>query len=41
MTTMQNADTRYTEAAIEADEKVPAIHVWRDFAATAIDGRAT
>ena len=34
MTTMQNADTRYTEAAIEADEKVPAIHTWRDFAAT-------
>jgi uncharacterized protein YndB with AHSA1/START domain len=34
MTTMQNADTRYSEAAIEADEKVPAIHIWRDFAAT-------
>ncbi|GAA5112583.1 SRPBCC family protein [Alloalcanivorax gelatiniphagus] len=34
MTTMQNHGTRYTEAVIEADEKVPAIHIWRDFAAT-------
>lgn len=34
MTTMQNLDTRYTEAAIEADATVPAIHIWRDFAAT-------
>lgn len=34
MTTTQNADTRYAEAAIEADPKVPAIHIWRDFAAT-------
>ena len=34
MTTMQNHATQYTEAVIEADEKVPAIHIWRDFAAT-------
>ena len=34
MTTMQNPDTRYTEAAIEADARVPAVHIWRDFAAT-------
>ena len=36
MTTMQTPDTttRYAEAAIEADEHVPAIHIWRDFAAT-------
>ena len=34
MTTMKDADTRYSEAAIEADEKVPAIHIWRDFHAT-------
>ena len=33
MTTMQDT-TRYTEAAIEADPNVPAIHIWRDFAAT-------
>lgn len=26
--------TRYPEAAIEADSAVPAIHIWRDFAAT-------
>ena len=37
MTTMQTPDTttRYPEAAILADEHVPAIHIWRDFAATA------
>jgi len=34
MTTVQNHETRYTEAAIEADATVPAIHIWRDFAAT-------
>ena len=34
MTTMQNADTRYAEAAIEADANVPAVHIWRDFAGT-------
>ncbi|MBD3924946.1 SRPBCC family protein [Nocardioides cavernae] len=34
MTTTQNRDTRYTEAAIEADAKVPAIHIWRDFDAS-------
>ena len=34
MTTVQNPDTRYTEAAIEADPTIPAIHIWRDFAAT-------
>ena len=28
------ADTRYDQAAIEADPTVPAIHIWRDFAAT-------
>jgi uncharacterized protein YndB with AHSA1/START domain len=27
-------DHRYTEAAIEADPTVPAIHIWRDFDAT-------
>ena len=32
MTTTQEA--RYTEAAIEADPTIPAIHIWRDFAAT-------
>jgi uncharacterized protein YndB with AHSA1/START domain len=32
--TTTNVDTRYTEAAIEADPKVPAIHIWRDFVAT-------
>ena len=26
--------TRYPEAAIEADPRVPAIHIWRDFDAT-------
>ncbi len=31
MTTAQNSDTSYAEAAIEADAKVPAIHIWRDF----------
>lgn len=31
MTTTQD---RYTEAAIEADPTVPAVHIWRDFAAT-------
>ena len=31
MTTTQD---RYTEAAIEADATVPAVHIWRDFAAT-------
>ena len=36
MTTVQTSDaaTRYPEAAIEADPTVPAIHIWRDFAAT-------
>lgn len=34
MTTVQNPDTRYTEAAIEADPTIPAIHIWRDFQAT-------
>ena len=36
MTTTQSPDaaTRYLEAAIEADPTVPAIHIWRDFAAT-------
>jgi uncharacterized protein YndB with AHSA1/START domain len=34
MTTTQNPDTRYTEAAIEADPNVPAVHIWRDFAGT-------
>ncbi len=28
------ADTRYDQAAIEADETVPMIHIWRDFAGT-------
>jgi uncharacterized protein YndB with AHSA1/START domain len=27
-------DHRYAEAAIEADPRVPAVHIWRDFAAT-------
>lgn len=27
-------DTRYDQAAIEADQTVPMIHIWRDFAAT-------
>lgn len=34
MTTTQNTDARYTEATIEADPDVPAIHIWRDFDAT-------
>ena len=34
MTTTQNPDTRYTEAAIQADPRVPAVHIWRDFAGT-------
>jgi len=34
MTTMRNLDTRYTEAAIEADPNVPAVHIWRDFRGT-------
>ena len=32
MTTTQH--TRYDQAAIEADPTVPAVHIWRDFAAT-------
>jgi uncharacterized protein YndB with AHSA1/START domain len=32
--TTSDVTTRYTEAAIEADPTVPAIHIWRDFAAT-------
>jgi uncharacterized protein YndB with AHSA1/START domain len=28
------ADTRYDQAAIEADDTVPMIHIWRDFAGT-------
>ena len=28
------ADTRYDQAAIEADPTVPAIHIWRDFVGT-------
>jgi uncharacterized protein YndB with AHSA1/START domain len=28
------ADTRYDQAAIEADQTVPMIHIWRDFAGT-------
>ncbi len=33
---MSNAatDTRYDQAAIEADQTVPMIHIWRDFAGT-------
>lgn len=34
MTTTKNPDTRYTEAVIEADPNVPAVHIWRDFAGT-------
>jgi uncharacterized protein YndB with AHSA1/START domain len=36
MTTTHGSDTttRFPEAAIVADEHVPAIHIWRDFAAT-------
>lgn len=33
-TTHAPSPTRYPEAAIEADASVPAIHIWRDFAAT-------
>ena len=33
MTTAQT-DIRYDQAAIEADETVPMIHIWRDFAGT-------
>lgn len=32
--TTTDATTRYSEAAIEADPKVPAVHITRDFAAT-------
>jgi len=34
MSTVQDPQTRYPEAAIVADEHVPAIHIRRDFAAT-------
>ena len=34
MTTTQDPTARYAEAAIEADATIPAIHIWRDFAAT-------
>lgn len=34
MRTRQNADNRFTEAALEADPKVPGVHIWRDFTAT-------
>lgn len=34
MTSTTQSTTRYPEAAIEADATVPAIHIWRDFAAT-------
>ena len=34
MTTAQGAQTRYPEAAILADDRVPAVHIWRDFKAT-------
>jgi uncharacterized protein YndB with AHSA1/START domain len=35
MTTTHSPDTtRYPEAAILADEHVPAVHIWRDFEAT-------
>ena len=29
-----STDTRYDQAAIEADPAIPAIHIWRDFAGT-------
>jgi len=29
-----STDTRYDQATIEADPTIPAIHIWRDFAAT-------
>jgi uncharacterized protein YndB with AHSA1/START domain len=32
--TSTRTDTRYDQAAIEADETVPMIHIWRDFAGT-------
>jgi len=32
--TTTNTTARYTEAAIEADPNVPAVHIWRDFDAT-------
>ena len=32
--TSSDVTIRYTEAAIEADPTVPAVHIWRDFAAT-------
>ena len=31
---MTSTATRYEQAAIEADETVPMIHIWRDFAGT-------
>ena len=34
MTTTHDTHQRYAEAAIEADPTVPAVHIWRDFAAT-------
>ncbi len=34
MTTVQSPATRYPEAAVLADEHVPAVHIWRDFTAT-------
>lgn len=34
MTATPTADTRYPQAVIEADKDIPAIHIWRDFAAT-------
>lgn len=34
MTTVPHPDTRYAEAAIEADAHVPAVHIWRDFDAS-------
>ena len=32
--TTNDVTTRYPEAAIEADQHVPAVHIWRDFAGT-------
>ena len=34
MTTTSHAHPRYTQASIEADSEVPAVHIWRDFSAT-------
>ncbi|QIK75414.1 SRPBCC domain-containing protein [Nocardioides piscis] len=34
MTTTHDPATRFEHAAIEADKTIPAIHIWRDFAAT-------